>query len=893
MAYLKLGNTHINYGKENTWDRLILSQVLDSGCSYKNPKLVRSVEDLELYFGNSFEDYDYYKELITGGATLYLYKPLTDNYVSLKSGISGWIDLSGYSRFSYIDYSNPYRYPTSGAEYYTEAEYDDNGNLIYFDINEILSKVSEDQRLEVLEKYRENKIFTSIEEFPSKGIVKINEGDALDNFIFTAIIEGEVLDYYYDKVLEEFVCINLLPQSLSPSNYITGKLNHDTLRLTTKNWVNNLGVNAEEEITENSLETHQGELKYTRVHAPFPRIDHCNPRYSSGNYTPLYPDLPEISYTSSQKRQLFTSVNGKESYLGGEFYSLAYTFDFSGTKEEDIKNGNYIVMSDPVNQSGSIFFFGDSEDIPEIGDDEVGGAQRFAIAVDGGVDGLMTKILEGTYEDGEGKTKKYSNWYLGYKEGDYIYHVWNINGVTPNTQFFNIPGLIITPDIELSQDILSVLTEDLWRIEFYSKTIGPGDSDIKVKIEKLDSYNPERYRITISRYSYSEIFEGNLYIKEDLDGRIENLEYIINSGSKLVECKLRRKIQKREFLKYNKATGELKRLELFEGRQDINDIDDGLPEGEWYLKRARKESYIPSDYKRALDEMEKDLRIKEDFLMIPDKKFWNLEDLYSYCNSKNTQSLIVDHKLEYTENIIRDLKGRPKDLENRLVFFLEDMYLNWNKRPGYYLFIRGILGQGYTLPVRLIQYPKIYKYSNPKSSEIKIVPMWDWEYTKLLDYTEWDKLEENKKDPELLKDNYKYLIENPYSDYSKILEKFKSNYLVFNEHDYYYRKLFSHQGDNKYKMTILSKYCQTHVTRVVEREFTQFLSYTYSGDMIDEMNNILKRIRSSNKIISDLYIEYIEEDSVGESLDVHLHCKIREAADKDISLGITLNFNLT
>jgi hypothetical protein len=171
--------------------------------------------------------------------------------------------------------------------------------------------------------------------------------------------------------------------------------------------------------------------------------------------------------------------------------------------------------------------------------------------------------------------------------------------------------------------------------------------------------------------------------------------------------------------------------------------------------------------------------------------------------------------------------------------------------------------------------------------------MWDWEYTELLDYTEWDKLEENKKDPELLKDNYKYLIENPYSDYSKILEKYKSNYLVFNEHDYYYRKLFSHQGDNNYKMTILSKYCQTHVTRVVEREFTQFLSYIYSGDMMDGMNKILGRIRLSNKVIKDLYIEYIEEDSVGESLDVHLHCDIREAADKDISLGITLNFNLT
>ena len=881
MAYLKLGNTHIRYGRENTVDRLILSQVVDSGCSYKNPKLIRSIEDLELFFGNSYEDYEYHKELLSNGATLYLYKPITDNYTSLKSGISGWIDFSNYVRFSYIDYSdNSYKFPTAGAEYYTEAEYDDSGNLVYYDINEILEK-SEDKE-EVLEKYRENKIFTSIEELPKNGLVSTQ---ASTKFIFTVVEDGEPLDYYFDDLLEEYVCLSKLPQILDSSNYITGKFNRDTLRITTKSWINNLSnQDAEKYVTERDKDSNL-DISYEKVSVPYSEVTHCNPRYSSRNYTPSYPDLPEISYEADQKKQLFESVTGKEKYLGGDIYSLAYTFDFSDVSKEDIKVGDYIVMSDPVNQSGSVFYFGGPEDLPTIGDNEVGGAQRFGIKIDPTTEDpiglLMKTILEETKLDGEDKETRHSNWYLGYKENEYIYHIWNVNGVTPNSQFFSIPGLKITPDVVLTQDVLSVLTEDFWRIEFYSKTIGLGDENIKVKIEKLDTYNPERYRITISRYSYSEIFEGNLYIKEDLDGRIENLEYIINSGSKLVECKIRRKVQKREYLKYNKSKGILERSnDVIEVNLTSDDESDGLPEGEWYLSRAIKETYTSEDYFRSLNLMEKEIRIKEDFLLIPEIKPWGLntykEKIFDYTNSVNTQALIVNHNNEYTKNIITDLKGRPKDLENRLVFFLEDIQVNWNKRPGYYVFLRGILGQGYTLPLTGVQYPRIYKTINKETKGVEIKTLWPWE--------------------ELSGEKYEsteLIIENPYSDYSKILEKFKCNYLVFNNHNYYYRKLFSHQGDNNYKMTILSKYCQTHVTRVVEREFTQFLSYIYSGDMMDEMNNILRRIRSCNKIISDLYIEYIEMDTEGQSLDVHLHLDIREAADKDISLGVTLNFNLT
>ena len=874
MAYLKLGNTHIQYGHENTYDRLILSQIVDSGCSYKSPKLIRSIEDLELFFGKSYEDYEYHRELLTSGATLYLYKPITDNYLFLKSDISGWIDFSGYIRFSYIDYSdNSYRFPKSNEEYYTETDFDSNGNLIYYDINEILLRA--ENKSETLEKYRETKVFSSVTELPKKGTVLTKENE---KFIFTVIEDEGPLDYYYDDLLDEYVCLSKLPQMLDASNYATGKLNRDTLRLTTKSWVNNLrNIDAETNVSDRDKESNM-EINYWLVDTSYPVIDHCNPRYSSRNYTPTYPDLPEILNDAKQKKQLFSSIVGKGDYLGGDIYSLAYTFDFSEVSIDNLKSGDYIVMSDPTYQGGSIFYFGNPEDAPVIGDNEVGGVQKYKINIEldssDPIGLLMETILSERKLEGETTKQRHSNWYLGSKEGEHIYHIWNINGITPNTQFFNIPGLKVKPDIQLTQDILSVLTEDYWRIEFYGKTIGPGDEDIKVKIEKLDDYNSERYRITISRYSYSEVFEGNLYLTED---NIETLEHIINSNSKLVECRVRKKIIKREYLQYNKETGKLERSgDAVFSKFTPEDESDGLPEGEWYLKRAIKETYTQEDYFRSLTEMKRETKIKEDFLLIPDIKPWGLDTytkkIFEYTESVNTQALIVNHGEDYTKNILADSKGRSLDLENRLVFFLEDILINWNKRPGYYVFLRGILGQGYTLPITGIQYPRIYQKIDPRTKEIIVRAFWL-----------------NDEIPE----DYTLAIEDPYSDYSKVLEKFKCNYLVFNNHNYYYRKLFSHQGNNKYKMTILSKYCQSHVTRVAEREFTQFLGYIYSGDMMEEMTKILKRIVYWNKIINKLDIQYVEADPENQTMDIHLSLKIREITEKDVTLGVILNFNLT
>ena len=90
--YLELGKTKINYqsqGKQE--DSIILAEVVDSEMSFEKPVFVRTVSELILWFGTDFKDFDYLKELITSGNTLYLFRPIVDEELT--------------SRNNYIDYS--------------------------------------------------------------------------------------------------------------------------------------------------------------------------------------------------------------------------------------------------------------------------------------------------------------------------------------------------------------------------------------------------------------------------------------------------------------------------------------------------------------------------------------------------------------------------------------------------------------------------------------------------------------------------------------------------------------------------------------------------------------------------------------------------------------------
>lgn len=90
--YLKLGTIGVNYSTPEIDDFMIYSEVPDSSISYESPVLVRTLEELEIWFGKSMLDYPMLIEILNHGGVLYLYGP-----TSVEDREAGTINISGYN----------------------------------------------------------------------------------------------------------------------------------------------------------------------------------------------------------------------------------------------------------------------------------------------------------------------------------------------------------------------------------------------------------------------------------------------------------------------------------------------------------------------------------------------------------------------------------------------------------------------------------------------------------------------------------------------------------------------------------------------------------------------------------------------------------------------------
>jgi hypothetical protein len=95
--YIKLGTIKANRYYDDPNDFIILSEVPSSSMSFESPTRVRSLDELNIWFGKTYPEYQYLRELIESGTTLYLYKPVCP----------GSINLSGYSD-NYLEDTIPY-----------------------------------------------------------------------------------------------------------------------------------------------------------------------------------------------------------------------------------------------------------------------------------------------------------------------------------------------------------------------------------------------------------------------------------------------------------------------------------------------------------------------------------------------------------------------------------------------------------------------------------------------------------------------------------------------------------------------------------------------------------------------------------------------------------------
>lgn len=785
MPYIRLGTTKTNFNS-NISDTLIVSDIVDSGCSYRSPILIRDKDSLDIYFGRSFSQRNYYEELLSQGITLFLYRP-----------------ISSEKRTDSLDYIDLSEYETS--------------NNVYTDFN-YLPKVGEE------------------------GIIYLVGSITGDQYIW--ISEG----------LDEgmYVSVDQLQQNInSPDNWESWN-NRDTLRILKYDINNSIG------------------------------FDHCYPRFSDIN-SPIYP----ITLSESQINDVLDSMTNNEiNGIDLEIETFAFILDFGNVSNffSDGDNPYYFVL--PRGDENFMIWYRRSEDdTSPVGGDFIGDGAN-PIKVYGGI--TKDEILEETFNIIE--NKGYSKISLGNNK----YKIYSTQKGKVS-YFYEFPDLILENDIETTQDILSIATDNQKRMEFYSKTIGPSDDNenIKIKIEKIDYFEGEKYRITISRYDYYEVFEGSIFTLPDRDGNIENLEYIINQESKLIDCKVFRN----GFKKGNKESE--------------------LITGEWELKRSKKETYTSENYWNSLKIL-KEQDIIEDFLLIPEisvyrngkiskDKDWfsEYDNLYEYSTKKNCQVLITNIPVntEYTyikvtelpdkenaiENTIyivetksnddkekvisviyvlfnngefndvsndRELINRYKnnfifnktdDKDNRLVYFLGRMKIPGTNsyRPGYYIFLRGIITNIFSMSLDNLLY-----YS-PTTTP--------------------------------------YIDEN--NPLLELLESKKSNFLVDDNYVYYYQKYFNHPGDGIYNTTILTRFIISKISRTILNNKWDLLGSNNVGIIKNNLSLILGEIKEKYSIVNNLSIKSINLAADNSTVLINLILYVSELVDKNINLSITLNLN--
>lgn len=123
--YIRLGNTEINYNKEVSSDYLTLAAVIDSGVSYEKPVIVRTQEELVLWFGSEFPEYDYFCEILKNGISLVLASPVPDKFIEVpgyaRTKISG-ITSTDFNHYLESDGLDLFRLVSEGNNYWKLLE---------------------------------------------------------------------------------------------------------------------------------------------------------------------------------------------------------------------------------------------------------------------------------------------------------------------------------------------------------------------------------------------------------------------------------------------------------------------------------------------------------------------------------------------------------------------------------------------------------------------------------------------------------------------------------------------------------------------------------------------------------------------------------------------------
>lgn len=812
--YIKLNTIRLQYTKEVN-DIFILAEVPDSTMSYENPVIVRTVDELESWFGKWFTSYDYFVELLKRNISLYLYRPISPDKIKDEQ----YIDLSTYTM-------DPQIYPTKeslpligdpSTKYWVGGLYVDWDNLV--DGGEV----------------------EDLPQNPNPG-TKYLMNDVWYTCVNKQWISSrDSIGCFYIWLWDSWVSEEDLPQNTEVTSI--SQENRDTLLLSIPSY------------------------EYTTTH--------CHPEYHESRLGVFSGDYSSLEFNPDEPISLGDSIESTYVYKLSthdplpDYYYLVLPYPVINW--DNLEDGDVVDVL-PQNPSPGTKYQINNIWYTSINEQWISSNDNSYFLVYNGEDSSIKEKVPISFTNTRQKCttwdeiKRYvSNFYPRENvqdNGDEL--VLYSTCAVPVDDYYDFPGLTISTSFRDSQNLITTnLGEQFWNVEVWSKTIGRADPDyeddlITLQIEELKP--GEEYRFTISRLSYSEIFEGKLHPGKGE----ERLDYIISRDSKLVHVR-------------------------------FDNITDGLRTGTWKLRGATAESYNPEMYWRGLEAMFTTDSIHPDYILVPKKENWTsdisnpdyLEKFLSICTSYSCQALIQNNLSEYmvkevsvlpewseeledyilwtlgdghywrkgeaglieetdqvtietSQNLGDFIYNLQGDQDNRLVYFFQGMTVYGRQRPGYYLYLLGLFSDIYSASSSVI--------------------------------------------------NYNNFVDNPYVDeeFEETLKRHKSNYLVGNNQIFYYK---DYQNGNPYTSTGWMRFAIGKITRELQRNRSAYLGKRNSVEIERGIKEVLNNIVRRFSIIDQIEILNFQVSNSENRINLHLETKVKDLVDNNIGLDITINYN--
>lgn len=946
--YIRLGNTKINYRAANADKYMIFSEVVDSSLSYESPVIVNSISELNALFSKDFKDYIYLKRVLEsyGNVGLYLFKPFSPIKSKVALEQEGYID---YSRFTLIE---PYDIFSPSTEY-----------INYF------TDWKNDSRMAI-------GVFNDEYDF-SSGI----HYEVLNNGVWENIDNPKVVFKGEPVVESKLYQFKTLRESDEICIKIDGEL-----------WVycGSYGFVLETDLPQNIADLTNSKSLDNRSTLFIPNldgIDYIHPEYVNKKGLGLfsYNNLPTIP---------LSKINTDRIREGRE--TLALRLSISSSNINCLGSLAFLDITDGVKKC--ISFSNDGNSIDLSPENNI----KYSL-----ISYSSSLILEDIKAQLDQLYPNCTFW----DNDDLII----CGRVMIDLGYNTFSGISVKPDYEISQGIIyKSLPSGTSGVGFWSKTIG-GTSDLDedgvIKIQIEDAGN-EEFLVVISRYDYSETFQGKIIPTLGQD-RLDN---IINKYSKLLH------------------------MELINNAKDMNT-------GTFFMSKGKYvKDYSNEDWMNSLEMMFgiDNKNVNTDFLLIPniqdyisssslnDSSYYKeYETILNYCKDGSFQALIQNRDSKYGFKEIEDISeladhsentiyyvpenieleeylsnGITKTTENSIVldfdrtnqecyykegddvvdskirtvifskdctstiyvqvdhFLTSETGFDWSsyfpdgftlcfknesnfqqvvkapkrieqetvgdslvqefilnpeeilvmqivhKTTGVFHWVKVNYDSGYYLSDENKNITKItdknliedavyggdYAYNYLSDTDNRLVYFFRSIYTTTfeIEYPGYcvflDGILTGNYSGSVNSIIYKPPVINPYEESSieKVLEKYKSNYLVFNGQKYFYKKYFEGTDRNT---SIFLRFIIGKITREFMKHKYSLIGERVLGKIRQAVTDLLLEIKNKFSIVEDIKLQSFEPDIKSSSLNIGISTSVKNLLDKDVIINIILNLD--